>query len=448
MAIFSKPARITYTCYELGHTWTPSCKKASIDVLLVVFKESLKIYGTLYMIAVLFQRKGKEYLKSKLWKEVLQSSLFLSTNGMLFITFFCVWRKLLGCHFYLTTFFIPAVMASFVALLLERRSRRSMLAFYMANVALETAFRMLVFRGIITPVKHGAVWLFSFVSAIYLCLFRNNSLPAASVSAFKFLVGPDELPSTTLVEVRSSLPNQGQVEEHWLWKTQPIRKIVTWLKRCPKHDLCQHFNGCAFYITQGFLRNFSIGYAVQCGIKLLSSARSPRAALTSLVHKQNFYLGAFLGCYSAVFRGVNCLLRWLRNHDSSLHGLLAGFLAGWSMLWYKSSTVALYAATKLAERLYFKGIEAGMLPYIKCADIIIYSISTGFVFHTAMMEPHNLRPAYWSFLNRVTGSRIGTVNRRLLEKLSPSAAKMLPNFWPDYDPRFTNLVRPSIIDDS
>lgn len=31
--------------------------------------------------------------------------------------------------------------------------------------------------------------------------------------------------------------------------------------------------------------------------------------------------------------------------------------------------------------LYFKGISKGLLPYIRCADIIIYSVSTAFVFH-------------------------------------------------------------------
>lgn len=46
---------------------------------------------------------------------------------------------------------------------------------------------------------------------------------------------------------------------------------------------------------------------------------------------------------------MNCLCRWVRNKDSELHGLLAGFLAGWSMLFYKSSSVAMYVATKLAE---------------------------------------------------------------------------------------------------
>ena len=49
------------------------------------------------------------------------------------------------------------------------------------------------------------------------------------------------------------------------------------------------------------------------------------------------------------FQAVNCLLRWARDKDHPLHGAVAGFLAGSSMMFYKSSTIALYLASKLAE---------------------------------------------------------------------------------------------------
>lgn len=53
MAVLGKPltSKITCTCYELGHTWTPSCKKASLDVMLEVFKQAVKVYGSLYAVS-------------------------------------------------------------------------------------------------------------------------------------------------------------------------------------------------------------------------------------------------------------------------------------------------------------------------------------------------------------------------------------------------------------
>ncbi|KAH8022149.1 hypothetical protein HPB51_022031 [Rhipicephalus microplus] len=53
MAVFSKYAELLdyhlpYNCYEIGHTWTPSCVDASVYVGLHAFRESLKIYLPLY----------------------------------------------------------------------------------------------------------------------------------------------------------------------------------------------------------------------------------------------------------------------------------------------------------------------------------------------------------------------------------------------------------------
>lgn len=41
--------------------------------------------------------------------------------------------------------------------------------------------------------------------------------------------------------------------------------------------------------------------------------------------------------------------------------------------------------------------------------------------------------------------RFGVMNRKLLEPLYPDASKIAPNFWPDYDKRYTSLTPESIL---
>ncbi|XP_060067446.1 transmembrane protein 135-like [Ylistrum balloti] len=449
MVVFGKPTSVPYSCYELGHTWTPSCTKASLGVSLDVLKEALKIYGSLYLIAGIVKKRGKKYFQHKWLAETFQSTLFLTTNGTLFLTFFCLWRKILG-RFYLPTLsFIPAATASFVGILVERASRRGLLATYMANVATETFYRMALSRGWVGSLPHGEVLLFSVAMAIYLYLYKRNSLPASAIKAFRFLVGKEELPASVLdeeptVQKRSS-SKSGQEAKGTKFST--LRSVLSWLQGQSKHRLCKHQHSCVYYVMQGFTKMFGLGFVIQGGIKLVSAlprlVKQPNALLQAVKHRDNLKLAAFFGCFNAIFKAVNCCLRHARNSDSDFHGLLGGFLAGWSMLWYKSVTVALYTAFKLAEVLYFKGIEKNLLPYIACADIIIYSISTAFVFHTAVVEPHNLRPAYWNFLLRVTGNKFALMNRQLIEPFVPGSAKLFPDFWPNYDSRFTDLVRPA-----
>ncbi|XP_076466586.1 transmembrane protein 135-like isoform X2 [Babylonia areolata] len=501
MAVFGKPVRIHCTCYELGHCWTPSCVQASKDVAKDVFTEALKIYGALYLVTALVRRKGWKYYVKKFVPETLQSTIFLTVNGTTFISLFCVWRRVLGCYSFLSTCFLPAYLAAATALLFERRNRRGPLAIYLTNLAVETAFRMAVNRGLVRPVKNGEVLLFSVVSAVYLYLFRKkDGLPKSTVSVFRFLVGADEnpdsaaqnantnnstavLPSSAqptsstaaavspsqrpsevtdsdtstpsggstgsgtrqpLLETLMRMPGASQVVQALrpYWNRASCR-----LKASPRHGSCPHAHGCLHYVLKGLCRMFGVGYVVQLVIRLLSSLsairRSPRELPKVLWGPGAFGLAAFLGLYSAVFRGVNCALRWLREKDDAVHGMAAGFVAGGAMYFYKSVPVALFCASKLVEVLYFKGIDAGRLPYIPHAEVFIYAFTCAFVFHAAVMEPQALRPAYWKWLLRVTHNKFAVMNRRLLDVFGTNASQINPDFWPDYDPRYTDLRPPT-----
>ena len=48
MAALSKS--IPHSCYEIGHTWHPRCSVAVLHVTQGALAESLRIYGTLYLV--------------------------------------------------------------------------------------------------------------------------------------------------------------------------------------------------------------------------------------------------------------------------------------------------------------------------------------------------------------------------------------------------------------
>jgi len=48
MAAYSKLLR--QSCYELGHTWQPSCVKTALGLALITYSESFKIYAPLYAV--------------------------------------------------------------------------------------------------------------------------------------------------------------------------------------------------------------------------------------------------------------------------------------------------------------------------------------------------------------------------------------------------------------
>uniref|UniRef100_A0A8B9HST4 Transmembrane protein 135 n=1 Tax=Astyanax mexicanus TaxID=7994 RepID=A0A8B9HST4_ASTMX len=415
MAALSKS--IPHSCYEIGHTWSTSCPLSTLQVTAGALEVSFKIYAPLYLIAAILRRRKKDYYKKRLIPEILQSTSFLTANGGLYIAFFCILRKLLGGFNSWSAGFGAALPASYIAILIERKSRRGLLTIYMANLATETIFRMAVSRGYVNPLKHGE------------CFIKCCTLLLILVIHFFF-------------RCKDGLKG-------FAFSTN-INFILS-LFRCkhgPRHRCCKHYqDNCISYCVKGFIRMFSVGYLIQCCLKVPSTFRQvftkPSRLLSLLYNKENFQLGAFLGSFVSIYKGTSCFLRWVRNLDDELHALIAGFLAGMSMFFYKSTTISMYLFSKLVETMYFKGIEAGRFPYFPEADTVIYAISTAICFQAAVMEVQNLRPSYWKFLLRLTKGRFALMNRKVLDVFGTEASKHFKGFTPKLDPKYM-LVPPGV----
>uniref|UniRef100_A0A6I8QJ99 Transmembrane protein 135 n=1 Tax=Xenopus tropicalis TaxID=8364 RepID=A0A6I8QJ99_XENTR len=418
MAALSKS--IPHSCYEIGHTWNPSCFGSYLQITQGAMEEAFKIYAPLYLVAAILRRKNLDYYIHKLLPELLQSTSFLTANGSLYIAFFCILR-------------------------------RGLLTIYMANQATEALFRMSVTRGYIKPIRHGEVLLFCITAALYMFFFRcRDGLKGFAFSALKFIVGKEEIPAHTLVpESMYARAEEKKSKEQRGLSRSSIKKLMdTICKHGPRHRCCKHYeDNCISYCVKGFIRMFSIGYLIQCCLRIPSTFRhlftKPSRLLSLFYNKENFQLGAFLGSFVSIYKGTSCFLRWVRNLDDELHAIVAGFLAGISMMFYKSTTISMYLASKLVETMYFKGIEAGKCPYFPHADSVIYAVSTAICFHAAVMEVQNLRPSYWKFLQRLTKGRFALMNRKALDVFDSEASKTFNNFVPKLDPRFC-VVKPEL----
>eukprot|EP00058_Branchiostoma_floridae_P002542 XP_002588030.1 hypothetical protein BRAFLDRAFT_83008 [Branchiostoma floridae] len=162
MAAFSKSLKPTSVlranCYEIGHTWQPSCIRAILDILLGGVVESVKIYAPVYVLTGLARRRSIRYWLHRFVPELLQSAVFLGTNAGAFIGSFCLLK-------------------------------RGLLAVYMFNVALETLCNMAVARGLITPRKHieGFVRMFGVGYAVQAAVRVLSSLQASIRSPRRLL---------------------------------------------------------------------------------------------------------------------------------------------------------------------------------------------------------------------------------------------------------------------
>ncbi|XP_054580613.1 transmembrane protein 135 isoform X2 [Eptesicus fuscus] len=428
MAALSKS--IPHNCYEIGHTWHPSCGVSFLQITGGALEESLRIYIPLYLIAAILRKRKLDYYLHRLLPEILQSASFLTANGALYMAFFCILRRILGKFYSWSPGFGAALPASYVAILIERKSRRGLLTIYMANLVL----------------------LFCITAAMYMFFFRcKDGLKGFTFSALRFIVGKEEIPThsyspeTAYAKVEQKTEKQEE-KSRGMNIIALVRKLVDSIcKHGPRHRCCKHYeDNCISYCIKGFIRMFSVGYLIQCCLRIPSAFRhlftKPSRLLSLFYNKENFQLGAFLGSFVSIYKGTSCFLRWVRNLDDELHAIIAGFLAGVSMMFYKSTTISMYLASKLVETMYFKGIEAGKVPYFPHADTIIYSISTAICFQAAVMEVQNLRPSYWKFLLRLTKGRFAVMNRKVLDVFGTGASKHFQDFIPRLDPRYTTVT--------
>lgn len=118
MVVFSKECS-PFSCYEVGHTWTPFCPSAAAGVGLSCFEEGIKIYSSVYLVC--FFLYATDHLHSyfyhyqlsallsgkipdigqlkRILSSILQSSFFLGCNGFCFISAFCICRYFTGHEF-------------------------------------------------------------------------------------------------------------------------------------------------------------------------------------------------------------------------------------------------------------------------------------------------------------------------------------------------------------
>ncbi|KAF9195470.1 hypothetical protein BGZ51_000045 [Haplosporangium sp. Z 767] len=165
-----------YQCCALLHPLY-TCNRHAVDTFTGEFGRALKMYGTLNLIVTLvFQHKrlvsnpnetAKRYVKS-----TLRSCLFLAAYVLAAFYIPCISRRILGRETNLN-YLLNGVVAGF-AVLIEAPGRQMELALYCLPRALETAWKLLLKRGIVRNIPHSDIALFSASMGVMMTLYQNE----------------------------------------------------------------------------------------------------------------------------------------------------------------------------------------------------------------------------------------------------------------------------------
>lgn len=368
---------------------------------------------------------------------ILQSTLFLTTNAYTFTAFVCLLRRMFGKFYFPTVTFIPTFLASLCAIIMERPSRRNLLTFYVANVATESYWRMLVSRGIVRSIPYGQVIIFSLSSAVCAYLFRSGWHLRQKDSFFgslRFVVGKGEefKQEGAPVPVRADAVRPRPVrrgKNDALSQILDLYRETTERLKTTRQTCCPHSEGCLSYVFSGGARLYGVGIGIQLTLSVLFQIqkilRRPATLKQIVFSSESTKIAMFLGGYCAAFRAVSCALRHIRGKDAPEHAIPAGLVAGAAFASYPNVSVALYVMWKTFQFIYAFGHERGYLPNVPGFGNFLYCLFTATLFHVAMFEPKNLRGSYFKFLDRLSGGRIAYMSRLPLDVYGLESTKQL-----------------------
>uniref|UniRef100_A0A915PKA9 Transmembrane protein 135 N-terminal domain-containing protein n=1 Tax=Setaria digitata TaxID=48799 RepID=A0A915PKA9_9BILA len=165
------------TCYEMVHTWNPDCYGAIADSLRDGWLFSFKTYIIVYGLTSIFSVKDiREIRWRKILTDSVRSSFFLMTNLIIFLWLMCQFRKMLGFFTVPTLGLTSGLISALLAIWIENRRRRPLLALYLTNLASETAYHQLVNHGYLRYIPNGTVVIFGIGLAGLLHLYCRDKL--------------------------------------------------------------------------------------------------------------------------------------------------------------------------------------------------------------------------------------------------------------------------------
>lgn len=461
---------------SVGHTWTPSCTRAALDIGWCTFQEAIKMYAAFYTFNQVVSRRTDIKTTANSVRSILQSSVFLAFNAYIVIFIFCMSRRLLGKFYYLFAAHIPATIGSYLAIQVERQSRRSALSFYVANVAGETVFNKIMQKGWFPAIPNGEVALFAVSTASLLYLIHRDGFGKDPVSlAFKFLLGKEfvgqkckEYSSDTKLSNENINDDERHSDETQTVSDETVerrrrepetpKKTGKAAYSCPhmpdpvtsgdcavvsegsptgnqifsllKTPSMQTFS-CSLHALHAFTRNFLIAFT---GQTLVSACMRPRLLIQDPVRvfleglwKENRSLktGLFVAGFASLFKATGCLIRSVCRvnpesgnqffGDEKRITFVSALIASCSMFFNPSPTAAQYMMWKLVETLYFEAASKGKVKYVDLTVDMLYALSTAQLFYVAVMEPKLMRKSYTKWLNIMTRNSFGLLNRNIID---------------------------------
>ena len=372
------------SCDVIVHPEEDSCIRASCTVFWNILTQSLKLFIPFYLFVRVIQGKFNLML---FVRDVLRSCLFLIIQGTSVVPFNCLLFKLFSFNYKINMAFIPSLIFSAIAYLIETRARQRILIPYSFTLFIDTITNVLVSRNVLPSIPCLDVLLFMLVSG-RICgrLSTSPSTAGFNGSVFALLTNPMEIVGRRF----PSLPLMLSLYSTHLLSKCPILKIPLLLTA-----------GCVWGLFIGLSYNI-VSMAIKRVSKLLSASKGESAVGSENKRRRRFNMSvpAFLSSYIGAFMLCKHILRNMTPLSDNLSDSIAGLLAGSAISIYRFPSLSLYLFIKELQSL-----SKDYLPRVPYFNLILYALMCATLTHCVVFEPENVTPSYLNFFRTTSGSK-------------------------------------------
>ncbi|KAG9451694.1 hypothetical protein H6P81_004598 [Aristolochia fimbriata] len=191
-----------------------------------------------------------------------------------------------------------------------------------------------------------------------------------------------------------------------------------------KHPPCDHpDDSCVANAIGNLCQTFLLSYGVRVGIGILLRAfklakRQSYSSLLDLkqlvsekdliVREEACRIGLLFGGFTGSYHAIRCFLRKFRKKETPLNSILAGSIAGLSILALDGSsrrrTLALYLLARLSQCAYNSAKSKNKFhlwgSHWRHGDSLLFALACAQVMYAFVMRPESLPKAYQDFIQK------------------------------------------------
>ncbi|EPB78397.1 hypothetical protein ANCCEY_02546 [Ancylostoma ceylanicum] len=284
-----------------------------------------------------------------------------------------------------------------------------------AIIASETLFRQLSNHGYIPKVKNGEVVPFIIGMGLLSYLYTASKLDNSTERIFA---------------LTHNITGERDIAEDYPLPKQFKGFLYELRKKYGRTELCEHKHSCISNAAESFSFNFVIGIGVSSALVLLRNLpilfKNPVKLLDQLFSKSTLRIPTFFGLMPLIFHAIRCSLNRLPWSCTMSRNVTAGAASGLAMLAFPNVSIAMYVMWKAIEIIYFDLVKQGKIRSLPYGDLLLYTVSTGYVLWQIIIEPQAIRKGYLKFLLGLTGNRMSLLNRDLYEHFGYQSRLLFP----------------------